>query len=134
MTVRMETELLGVGLINAGGPAFDGDSTASPRLGQMHFIHNITPETPHRCHYWLVLTRDFRLDDEPLTAALAAQNKIVIAQDVVVLEAIEALLANGGTLPREVSMKTDAGALRARLRMIQIIRADQRGTLLLAAG
>jgi len=125
MTVRVETELLGVGLINAGGPAWNGASTDAPRLGQMNFIHGITPATPTTCHYWSILTRDFRIGDQALTGALIAQNKAVLNQDVEVLEAIEALLGSGCPLPAEISMKPDAGALRARLRMIQMIRNDE---------
>jgi vanillate O-demethylase monooxygenase subunit len=125
MTTTIASDLLGVSLINAGGPAFDGASADAPLLGHQNFIHAITPETEHSTHYWILMTRDFRQDDEALGAALAAQNKAVVAQDREALEDIERLLGSGVELPREISMKPDAGALRARLRIMQMIRAEQ---------
>lgn len=59
-------------------------------------------------------------------AQLAAQNIAVVAQDIEVLEAIEALFQSGAELPDEISMKSDLGAMRARLRIIQMVRGEAR--------
>jgi vanillate O-demethylase monooxygenase subunit len=125
MSVTVSTELVGISLINAGGPVFNGPSPESPLLGHQNFIHAITPETEHSTHYWTLMTRDFRTDDAQLSGALAAQNVAVVAQDRTALEAIERLLQESGDMPREISMKSDAGAIRARLRIIQMIRGDR---------
>ncbi|WP_409050339.1 hypothetical protein [Sphingobium xenophagum] len=55
---------------------------------------------------------------------MAAQNEAVVAQDKDALEAIEAAFASGTKLPQEISMSSDLGAIRARLRIIQMIRND----------
>ena len=124
MSVSLSTELVGISLINAGGPYFDGPRLESPLLVHLNFIHAITPETEHSTHYWILMTRDFRTDDAHLSGALAAQNVAVVAQDRTTLEAIEQLLQEGGNLPREISMQSDTGAIRARLRIMQMIRND----------
>ena len=61
---RSETELLGISIVNAGNKAVDGASWDSPHLGHLNFIHVLTPETETTTHYWAMLTRDFRIDDE----------------------------------------------------------------------
>lgn len=124
-SAMIETDMVGLSLLNAGSAAWNGPTPDSPLLGTMNFIHGITPETENSTHYWSILARDFRQDDNALAAALRAQNIAVIQQDIDILEAIEKVLGEGGALPREMSIKTDAGALRARLRIIQLIRAEQ---------
>lgn len=124
-STMIETDMVGISLLNAGSAAWNGPTPDSPLLGNMNFIHGITPETENSTHYWSILTRDFRQDDDALAKALRAQNIAVIQQDIDILEAIEIVLGEGGALPREMSIKTDAGALRARLRIIQLIRAEK---------
>lgn len=124
MSVRLESDMVGIGLINAGGPVWEGSDREAGETGRMNFVHAFTPETETRTHYWILTARNFRPSDEALSGALAAQMKAVAQQDVVALEAIERLLAAPGDLPRETSMKSDNGALRARLRVIQMIRAE----------
>lgn len=82
MTTRMETEMLGAGLINACGPVWDGASSHAPRLRQMNFIHGITPQTAHSTPYWSILTRDVCQDDDVLSQMLIIQNKAILDQDV----------------------------------------------------
>jgi phenylpropionate dioxygenase-like ring-hydroxylating dioxygenase large terminal subunit len=87
MSRRLETELLGVGLINAGGPTWNGVVEEHSRLGRLHFIHAVTPASESTSHYWVFLARDFRLDDEELSGALMAQERAVVQQDVDTLQA-----------------------------------------------
>jgi len=124
ITITMETELIGISLINAGGPYFNGPNRESPLLGHLNFIHALTPETEHSTHYWILLSRDFLTDNAHLSAALAAQNIAVVAQDRTALGAIEKLLQEGKSLPREISMLSDTGAIRARLRIVEMIRNE----------
>lgn len=120
----IETDMVGISLLNAGSAAWDGPTPESSLLGNMNFIHGITPETEHSTHYWSILARDFRQDDQQLAAALRAQNIAVIQQDIDVLESIEKVIGEAPILPKELSIKTDAGALRARLRILQMIKAE----------
>ncbi len=124
MTNGLSSEMVGLGLINAGGPTFNGPDEQSPCLGHQNFVHGFTPETPHTTHYWLMMTRDFRLDDDKLSAAIAGSMQAVVAQDRDALESIEKLIGSGVTLPKETSMKSDVGALRARARLTQMIRRE----------
>jgi hypothetical protein len=57
---------------------------------------------------------------------LAAQNVAVAAQDRTVLESIEQRLIAASSLPREISMPPDAGAIRVRQRIKQMIRDEQK--------
>ena len=109
MTTRLASEAISVGLINAGGPTFDGPDEHAPRLRQQNFVHGFTPETAGSTHYWLMMTRDFRQQDDALSAQLAGSMRAGVAQDVEALEAIEQALASGSMLPREMSMMSDAG-------------------------
>ena len=122
---RLETEMIGMGLIKAGGPFWDGPNAEAPLLGHQNFIHVLTPESETSTHYWSLLGRDFRLEDDPLSAALATGTTAIVQEDIEALEAIEQLLSGPAHLPREISMLSDQGALRARLRLIQMIRADE---------
>jgi vanillate O-demethylase monooxygenase subunit len=124
MTTQIVSEFVGVSLINAGGPTFNGADVNAPVLGNLNFLHGITPESETATHYWIMMTRDFRIDDTELSTNLAGQNKAVVDQDWEALEAIERLLERPDR-PREVSMLSDAGALRARAHLIQMIRKEQ---------
>ena len=121
MTTRLASEAIATGLINAGGPTFNGADEHAPYLGQQNFVHAFTPETASTTHYWLMMTRDFRRDDDQLSMQLAGSMRAVVAQDVEALEAIEKTLDSDTALPKEISMTSDAGALRARLRLTQMI-------------
>ena len=124
MSSRMETELVSISLINAGGPFFDGPDCDAPLLGHMNFIHAVTPATAHSSHYWTIMTRDFRIEDEQLSMMMAAINGQVVAQDVAALEAIELKLSSGVDLPSEASMRSDLGGLQARSRIVRMIKDE----------
>jgi phenylpropionate dioxygenase-like ring-hydroxylating dioxygenase large terminal subunit len=114
------TEFLGPGLISAVGPAVreaEGSPIAGKDWGQIHFVHGITPETATTTNVYSLVSRNFRLDDEALSAALCAQNKAVLAQDCALAGVIEAGLADADTAA-ELSFRTDHGAIEAR-RLIQ---------------
>ena len=125
MSLCMETELVGVSLINTGGPIFDGPDCAAPLLGHQNYVHAITPETEHTTHYWTIQTRDFRTDDHGLSAMFDNVNRSVVAQDIAALEAIEQRLQQRVVLPDEISMRSDLGGLQARARVIRMIEAEK---------
>jgi phenylpropionate dioxygenase-like ring-hydroxylating dioxygenase large terminal subunit len=124
MSSRLETELLGISLINAGGPYFDGSDCTAPLLGHQNFIHALTPETEKSTHYWTIMTRDFRIDDAGFSAMFANVNSKVVAQDIEALEAIEDRLGQQIVMPAEISMRSDLGGLQARARIIRMIDSE----------
>ena len=125
--VELVTDFYNPGLINAGGPwvwRSNPDGTRGPEVGRMNFVHAITPETPNSTHYFGVLTRNFRLNDETLTQRLIAQNDLVRSEDVIVLEAIEKVADRHGDPAREISVKTDMGGLLVRKKLKRMIDGE----------
>jgi phenylpropionate dioxygenase-like ring-hydroxylating dioxygenase large terminal subunit len=121
---RLDTEMIGMSLIRAGGPFWDGPNSEAPLLGHQNFIHVLTPESETSTHYWSLLGRDFRLEDDQLSAELVTGTTAIVQQDIDALGAIEQVLSSSLRLPREISMLPDQGAVRARRRLIQMIKAD----------
>ncbi|HEX3972344.1 MAG TPA: hypothetical protein VHX19_13525, partial [Stellaceae bacterium] len=83
-----------------------------------------TPETETTTHWFWAESRNFR-QKHPAWDAFATDTSWAIQdQDFYAIEAIEALLQQGTELPEEVSFKADAGIMRARRVMNQIIREE----------
>ena len=110
--VDLFTDMLSPAVINAGSRTYESGTQRC--LGNLNFIHLITPETSSSCHYFGVVTRDFRTDDDALASALGAQDNAVRAEDQAVLEAIEPHADRLGDCHRELSARADAGSLRIR--------------------
>lgn len=121
---RSETELLGVSLINAGTRSLEGPNLEEHLGGNLNFIHLLTPETENTTHYWVMLTRDFRTDDADYSRQIAEMQIAVIDQDREALEKIEVLLQSAAGVPREISMRSDIGAIQARRRVADMIKND----------
>lgn len=122
--LTLYSDLLSPAIVNAGSTA--ADAATGRLLGHLNFIHLVTPETAHSCHYFGVVTRDFRLDDAALSAALGAQDSAVRAEDRATLEAIEPLADRFGDPRRELSAQVDAGAIRLRRRLDELLGAQAR--------
>lgn len=117
----MHTDLYNISLVNASGPWMwrsNDDGSRGDELAKVNFVHCITPETERSTHYFGALTRNIRLDDEAFSAQLVAQTDFIRTEDVIMLEAIEKCGAPYGDSRKEVSVSSDAGAIRVR-RMIQ---------------
>jgi hypothetical protein len=121
---RSETELLGLSLVNAGTRSVEGPNLDEPLGGHLNFIHLLTPETENTTHYWLMLTRDYRTDDAEYSRQIAEVHITVVDQDRKALEKIETLLQSTADLPREISMRSDFGAIQARKRVVDMIKND----------
>jgi phenylpropionate dioxygenase-like ring-hydroxylating dioxygenase large terminal subunit len=120
------TEFLGPGLITAVGPwvrETKGSPLAGKDWGQIHFVHGITPETATTTNVYSLVTRNFRLDDEALSAAMCAQNKAVLAQDCELAGVIEAGLESADTAS-ERSFRSDHGGIEARRLFQSLIDAE----------
>ena len=120
------TEYLGPGLITAVGPwvrEAKGSPLAGKDWGQIHFVHGITPETATTTNVYSLVTRNFRLDDEALSAAMCGQNKAVLAQDCELAGVIEAGLGEADTAS-ELSFRSDHGGIEARRLIQSLIDAE----------
>jgi len=121
--LTMRSDFLGPGLINAGGPYSVMNGTGEP-VGRLNFVHGFTPETLQTTHYFPAVARDFRLDDEGLSQALLGQERKVLAEDVPALEHVELSVQRLGNTRRELSVMADAGAMRVRRRLIEMMKAE----------
>lgn len=70
--------------------------------------HFITPETSSTHHYYIALARNFRVDDEALSAQLDTDARRVHQEDVEIAEAQEAMRALTPDIP-EMALKADKG-------------------------
>lgn len=116
----LATIMLGPGLITSLGPSVReaADSPAAGRIhGDMHFVHVITPETEQSTFVLTLITRNFRIADDELSAAMRRQNDVFLEQDVTTAEAIEAVVGSLSS-NEELSFQTDRGGIEAR-RLLQ---------------
>ena len=124
--VSLHTDLYTPALINSSGPwsyELDGDGAGEP-IAKLNFVHIVTPESATSTHYFGVVSRDYRLDDDALSATLVAQTDSVRSEDVTSLAQIEKVAA-GKDARREISTKADEGALKVRRRLRTLIDAEQ---------
>jgi phenylpropionate dioxygenase-like ring-hydroxylating dioxygenase large terminal subunit len=101
-------------------PAEDGTDREAFHV---EVVYAITPETETTTHDFWAVSRDFALGDQTVTDFLAEQNRTVVLQDVVALNALEQSLRSPGGSGPEVSVKIDTGGLAAR-RIIARLMAD----------
>ena len=121
-------ELLGVSLVNnIGSRTYSADASGAPQrlMGQMNFIHAITPETDTTTHYFLAQTRDFNVEDADLSTLFSERNAKIVAEDAAILEALEPMIDDWGDARQETSFATDAIAMRLRHRIRRIIAGDR---------
>ncbi len=121
------SEMYNPSLINASGPwmweALD-DGSRGARIARLNFVHGITPETDTTTHYFGIMTRDYMLDDDALSAFLVWQTDRVRAEDVKILEAMEQQISAYASTRIEISTKVDEGALKARRILSKAIEAE----------
>lgn len=88
-------------------------------------IHCITPERNNTAHYFWLLTREYRIDDEEIDGLWTQAIPKVLEQDIAASEAIEEVLAAfEPDYPEEINIKVDAGPMGAR-RIIQRLVAEE---------
>jgi vanillate O-demethylase monooxygenase subunit len=92
-------------------PRPDGDDSAACHA---EIVYAITPETETTTlDFWMV-ARDFALDDQDVSGFLAENNRTVVLQDVVALNALEKVIATEPQGYQELSINIDTGGLAAR--------------------
>jgi vanillate monooxygenase len=67
--------------------ARNGESAVEFRID-----HFLTPETERTLHYWVLVSRNFRIDDAALTKRIHADNDKVAAQDIDIVEAQQRMI------------------------------------------
>ncbi len=87
----------------------------------MEVVYAITPETEHSTHDFWAVARDFALDDESVSAFLAENNRTVVLQDVVALDALEKVIASEPEGYQELSINIDTGGLAARRMLARMV-------------
>ena len=121
------SDMYNPGLINASGPwmwkSGEGGRQGAP-IARLNFIHGITPETAYSTHYFGIMSRDYMLDDEKLSAFLVSQTDRVRGEDVTILEQVEKEVDRYASTRIELSTKVDEGALRARRVLRKAIEAE----------
>lgn len=110
-----DAEYMGPGVIRTGGAI--SDAASGRTLGIQNFIHMITPANPTRLHYFVNTARNFGLNDPTLGNVNLGMGTRIQPEDIDAIEAIEAVLQSGVTLPREISARIDNGALKVRRRL-----------------
>lgn len=83
-------------------------------FGNFYFHHFLTPETPHSCHYFSGMSRNYRLDDREFSEIMLASDLEVRQEDIGGANGIEIQLARPWTLRKELLVRADAPAIQAR--------------------
>ncbi|HEY9532085.1 MAG TPA: Rieske 2Fe-2S domain-containing protein [Burkholderiales bacterium] len=101
----------------------DGDDRKLLAIRGFDFL---TPETETSTHYFWFLIRNFGLGDRYLERQVIDATTMAFAEDVVVAEGIQQRV-NGGTLPRQVNLRIDAGSTQVRRMLDKMIAAENEG-------
>jgi len=85
--------------------------------------HYITPETAHSHHYWVRVSRNFRIDDDALTQQIYEGNERVHAQDLAIITAQQRM---GEIAPdhEEVLIAQDRGVVAARRILSRLLEEE----------
>jgi len=121
----LTSDYFGPCFINAGGPWIRKPGEAGER--QMNFFHAITPETRHSTHYFNGISRNFAIENDSLSQMMLAQSAAVISEDIRALGILERQLQLEGDAQSEISVVSDAGALRVRRILAAQIQAELDG-------
>jgi phenylpropionate dioxygenase-like ring-hydroxylating dioxygenase large terminal subunit len=82
--------------------------------GNFYFHHFVTPQNAHSVHYFVGLSRNYRLEDEELSRAMLSVDIEVRNQDIEAIAAIEQNLGACGNLNPELLVKSDMPAIQVR--------------------
>jgi phenylpropionate dioxygenase-like ring-hydroxylating dioxygenase large terminal subunit len=93
---------------------------------EFHIDHFITPETEATHHYWVLVSRNFRIEDDALTRRIHADNDRVAAQDIDIVEAQQKMIALSPG-HADMPIKQDKGLMAAHRILERLWRAEQSG-------
>lgn len=92
-----------------------------------YFNHFLTPETQSSTHYFWSVSRPFKIDDKVLDQHIAeAVHLAFVQEDVPIIEEVERMMQGKAfEQMKPVLLAADAGALRARRVLKQLIEVEQ---------
>jgi phenylpropionate dioxygenase-like ring-hydroxylating dioxygenase large terminal subunit len=110
------------GATDAGTGAYEGKREGGFGL---RLFEGLTPETETTTNYFFSAAHNYKVDRPEATTQLFREIKATVDEDVIVLEAQQAMLSNG---PRRefVGIKFDAGPTQARRVIEQLIEEEAR--------
>ena len=114
--------MIDVGCAEAGSGATEGDRS---RGITMFSNHTLTPETATSTHYFWHHARNFRLDEPALTERLATATTTAFGEDVEIIEAQQDRMDRSPAGKPIIDINADAGVLRARRLLDQLIAEEQ---------
>lgn len=91
---------------------------------ELRIDHLITPETEDSHHYWISISRNFRIDDVELTKQMRADNDAVHQQDLAIVEAQQRMVSLSPKF-RDMPIKQDRGLVAAHRIMERKYAAEQ---------
>ena len=121
------TDFYGPELIRTSGPiitAVEEMDSVPEELGTLWILHAITPESDHATHYFGMMVRNFRLDDDALDETMRLTTSEVRRQDVVAIEAVEARIEMAHLRQRELLAKSDGPAVKVRQMIQKMLDAE----------
>lgn len=120
------TDFYGPELVRTSGPLFTSlhGKKVPPSIGEVYFLHGVTPETAHSTHYFCFQTRNFRLDDEAFGLALGGLDRVIRDQDVEAIQAVERWVEVGAHKQKELLARTDRTGVLVRERIKAMILAE----------
>lgn len=86
--------------------------------------HLITPETDATHHYWVLVSRNFRTDDDVLTKRIHADNDKVAGQDMDIVEAQQRMIDLSPNY-RDMPIRQDKGLMAAHRILERLHRAER---------
>jgi vanillate O-demethylase monooxygenase subunit len=122
----------------------EGGTFVSPALHVQHYtigtgeahpcevrrVHGFTPESPTTTHVFLRVVRNFALDQMVVGDHLHAVLHEMARRDIAAVEAVQRSREDGLAPHRDVNVRADRAALRAR-RVAETMVADESGPSLL---
>jgi phenylpropionate dioxygenase-like ring-hydroxylating dioxygenase large terminal subunit len=88
--------------------------------------HFITPETEATHHYWVLVSRNFRIGDAALTKRIFDDNERVAAEDIEIVEAQQKMIALSPGYA-DMPIKQDKGLMAAHRILERLARAEAGG-------
>jgi vanillate O-demethylase monooxygenase subunit len=123
------TDFYGPELIRTSGPIttqIDNYDTVPASIGELYFLHAVTPATRTTTHYFGLITRNYRLDDPAFDEVMTNMDRSVRQQDVDALENIELRLDDAAARQRELLVRSDSAAAKVRTLIQEMISRESR--------
>ena len=90
---------------------------------EFHIDHFITPETDETHHYWVLVSRNFRIDDAALSRRIFDDNERVAAEDIEIVEAQQKMIALSPGYA-DMPIRQDKGLMAAHRILERLARSE----------